>query len=132
MDILKILVPVLVALVGWGVVHELNLKSDKKFRQREVRLEYLVTAYRNLEQGINRERKTEEQNFAFESAIADIQLLGTPEQVKLIKEFSVAHAAGNKGNMEAVLESLRNDLRQEIGLQELEIDFFTLRFDRDT
>lgn len=77
----ELLVPLLitttVAILGWIVAHRLEVERDQRNKRREVRLRFLLDAYRRLEAGASR-GPIHETKFAdgFESAIADIQLLG--------------------------------------------------------
>lgn len=77
-DSLKFLVPAIVAVVGWFMAHQFNSYRDRVNKRRELRIQYLLEAYRRLESAANRPNKTEKQALDFESAVADIQLLGTP------------------------------------------------------
>jgi intergrase/recombinase len=76
----------------------------------------LLEAYRRLESAANRPAKTPEQTRAFESAVADIQLLGTPKQVETTIKYVKQHAAGSGAQLDDVLRVLRKDLRQETEL----------------
>lgn len=55
----------------------------------------------------------------FESAIADIQLLGNVDQVKLAHAFAQENSSNGRGSLDELLNSLRLELRREL---ELEID----------
>jgi hypothetical protein len=75
-----------------------------------------LEAYRRLESSANRPVGTEEQKAAFESAVADIQLLGTKDQIEITLQYVSAHARGGGAIIDPVLETLRADLRREMGL----------------
>lgn len=77
---------------------------------------FLLDAYRRLESAANRRAKTEEQKVAFESAVADIQLLGTSEQVAATVSYLRQHATEGGAQIDEVLRLLRRDLRREVGL----------------
>ena len=114
---LKFLVPAIVAVVGWFVAHQFNSYRERISKRRELRIKFLLEAYRQLESAANRPNKTKEQALAFESAVADIQLLGTPEQANATVKFSHQHASSDGAKIDEILQLLRKDLRKEIGLK---------------
>jgi hypothetical protein len=73
-------------------------------------VQYLLEAYRRLEAAANRD-KTEEQALAFESEIADIQLLGSSEQISATVKYLRSHASPDGAVIDEVLFLLRKDLR---------------------
>jgi DNA-binding transcriptional regulator YdaS (Cro superfamily) len=79
----------------------------------------------------NRQQKTEEQARDFESAITDIQLLGSSEKIAETVKFLEAHAAGRSVTIDAVLSLLRQDLRKELGLSEVDSTVKIFRFIRN-
>ncbi len=112
----------LVALVGWFVLHRSNVQRDRENKRRELITTYLLEAYRRMETAANREDKTEEQAVAFESAIADIQLLGSPAQFAATLKYIDARAGSGEQDevgIGHVLGLLRDDLRRELGLEPL-------------
>jgi hypothetical protein len=118
----QLLIPLLittgVAIIGWLVGHALNVKRDRQNKRREIRVQYLIEAYRRLEAGTCRGpiHKTD-YGRGFESAIADIQLLGTNEQAQIAHELAVAIATRqNEASAGPLLTSLRNGLRRELDL----------------
>ena len=115
-DILKFAVPALVAVVGWFAGHQFNVYRDRITKRRDLRIQYLLEAYRRLESAANRPDKTEAQALDFESAVADIQLLGTPEQIEATIKYLRQHASEGGALIDDVLASLRDDLRKELGL----------------
>ena len=107
---------VILALFGWWVVHRLNAQRDVLNKRRDLRVGYLLEAYRKLEGASNR-HPSEERYSDIESAIADIQLLGTPKQVKLARDFTNNFAHEGKAFLDELLQEIRNDLRQELRLE---------------
>jgi len=91
--------------------------------------QYLLEAYRRLEMAANREHMTDEQALAFESAIADIQLLGSPDQISTTFQYLDAYASTG-GSANKVLCLLRDDLRKELGLSLVEKPPKMFRFTR--
>lgn len=115
-ETLKFLVPAIVAVAGWFAAHQFNVHRDRQNKRRDLRIEFLLEAYRRLESAANREGMTEEQKLEFESAVADIQLLGTKEQVDTTVAYLRQHASGSGAQIDSLLQLLRSDLRQELGL----------------
>lgn len=113
--LLPLVVTAAVAGVGWFVAHRLSVARDRVARRRELRTEYLIEAFRRLAKSANRDvlhpYATE-----IESALADIQLFGTPEQIDmaivLIQDLVEAYDADSN----PLLNSLRDELRKELGL----------------
>lgn len=121
----------LIAVLGWFVAHQFNVHRDRLNKRRDLRIQYLLEAYRRLEAAANRDEKTEEQAIAFESAVADIQLLGTPMQIKETVDYLRQHVAGPAAKIDTVLRTLRNDLRNELGLHPVDDGPIVFRFSRD-
>jgi hypothetical protein len=118
----------LVAVLGWVIAHGLNVARDRSNKRRELITAYLLEAYRRLEAAANREEKTEDQAVAFESAIADIQLLGSPTEVEAISKWLDSH---KENSIDQVLKYLRDDLRRELGLAPLKSAPRFFRFTRE-
>jgi len=78
--------------------------------------QYLLEAYRRLEMAANRDDYTVELKIAFESALADIQLLGSNIEISKAIEFMKAHASKKGATIDQLLCQLRNDLREELEL----------------
>ncbi len=127
---LPLLGTALVAIAGWYVVHRLSVKRDQTNKRRDLRVQYLIEAYRRLEFAGNRplnEGVAQE----FEKAVADIQLFGTPRQVELAKEFAVNFAAKGTHPLDPLLNELRNELRKELGLESVRTGITYLRITHD-
>ena len=122
----QVIVVSLVALSGWFVVHKLNVTRDEGAKRREIRVQYLLEAYRNLERSANRTQRSD--RLTFESAIADIQLLGSPEQVELAQSVGESLAAHGTVRVNDLLESLREDLRAELHLERVVPGIKAVRF----
>ncbi len=116
--LVTLLVTTVVAVTGWVAGHKLNAERDLHNKRIELRIKYLLEAYRKLEASI--EQKVSRQNLdILESAIADIQLLGTHEQVDKVLAWSGQFAGKDQQkdvNLQDLLEDLRSNLRKELGL----------------
>ncbi|MEC5385562.1 hypothetical protein VVD49_07490 [Uliginosibacterium sp. H3] len=115
-ETLKFAIPAVIAIVGWFAAHQFNVYRDIQNKRRDLRIQFLLDAYRRLESAANRAKQTEDQKQAFESAVADIQLLGTTAQVEATITYLQKHAAGSGAKIDEVLRLLRKDLRRELGL----------------
>lgn len=97
------------------MTHYFHEKRDKKREIRELKVRYLLEAYRRLESASNRTNRTPEQTQMFEDAIADIQLFGTKQQIEILNRFMLDQVKNQNGSIKPVLVQLRNDLRTELG-----------------
>ena len=116
--LVPLLVTTIVATLGWYVAHALNSRRDRSNKRREIRVQYLIEAYRRLEAGTCRGPiHSTEFGKGFESAIADIQLFGTSEHAHLARDLATAIATRQDGaSAGPLLLSLRDALRGELSL----------------
>jgi hypothetical protein len=113
--LLPLLVTTLIAVSSLWVVHPLTASRDRANKQRDIRLQYLIEAYRHL--ALSAQRAPDPKYFRdMESAAADIQLFGTPTQLANVSTFLDEFAKNGKASMNPLLEDLRNDLRHELQL----------------
>jgi len=119
--LLPLLVTTTLAIGGWIAAHWFSAARDQRNKRREVRLGFLLKAYRRLEAGASRGPIHDSAHGAgFESAIADIQLLGTTDQSRMAKDL--AHAVASQSpdaSAGPLLLSLRDELRRELNLETL-------------
>ena len=124
-DVLKITISVAIAVLGWVVGHWLNSKRDRKLKRRELEVSYLVEVYRNLDQfiaglvGGQLDKKIAEN---MNSAISDIQLFGTANQIELAIKITNVLAIEKSvptPELNELVQALRSDLRRELGLEEI-------------
>ncbi|MDD2913704.1 MAG: hypothetical protein PHP70_00145 [Gallionella sp.] len=110
-----LLVTTVIAIVGWFAAHALTTRRDLANKRREQRIGYLIEAYRRLESCAHR---GDHLDFSkLESAVADIQLFGTPHQVNLVQSIITEFAAGGSASMDTLFQDLRRDLRTELKLE---------------
>jgi hypothetical protein len=72
-----------------------------------------------------RQKEFEDQ---LESAVADIQLLGTAKQAELAAQFSIDMAENGIAHLDDLLRDLRDSLRSELKLEPLTKNNRVLRF----
>lgn len=129
-ELAKLLVTVIVGLGGWYVVHWLTASRDQLNKRKDLKVEYLLKAYRNLSNAANRTNPNEF-GLQFEEAVSDIQLLGSPKQIELLhKALSERDSNGNHVGVNDVLEELRVDLRNELALESISSKAKFFRFSR--
>ncbi len=119
--LIPLIVTTVVAVSGWVAGHRLNSERDLHNKRVELRIKYLLEAYRNLEASVETEISRENLD-VLESAISDIQLLGTPEQVDKVLAWSNQFSETGTHedvNLQDLLEDLRQNLRKEQGLNEI-------------
>jgi hypothetical protein len=122
-EFIPLVLTAVVAICGWFIGHELTIESDRINKQRDIRIEYLVSAYRRLANASMRAPQPNSQYFRdMESAMADIQLFGTEIQINQARTFMEEFQKTGKGPMDDLLNNLRNDLRKEMNLSETKIN----------
>lgn len=104
------------------------MQRDMENDRRQLRTQYLLEAYRRLQNAAHRVGQEETHNEALESAISDIQFLGTKRQSELAAKFAVDMAEKGTAYMDELLLDLRNDLRNELKLELLSNPTRVLRF----
>lgn len=113
-----VVISTVVIIVGWIVAHRLNVQRDSLAKRRDLRVQYLLDAYRRLEDAANRPIDALPQaKRAFESAVADIQLLGTRAQIDALLVYLNQHIKEGGANIDPLLKLLRDDLREELSLE---------------
>jgi hypothetical protein len=110
-----LVVTVFVAATGWIVAHRFTAARDFQNKKREIRIQYLIQAYRQL--ALSSQRPPAPKWFRdMEAAVADIQLFERPSQIEKVSVFLEEFSRQGKASMDALLTDLRDDLRQELQL----------------
>jgi hypothetical protein len=106
----------LASLVFGGLItHALSRRRDLLNKKREIQFQYLIDAYRSLEKCAYPKAGTSDPEL-LESAIADIQLFGTADQVAVAHRIASEMASSGETCVTELLEDLRADLRRSLGL----------------
>lgn len=105
------------AIGGWYVAHALSGRRDTANKRRELRLQYLIEAYRRIERVANQGVISSDLAPELERAIADVQLFGSARQVGLVQSFANDFSQTGHGNPSDLLVDLRQDLRKELQLE---------------
>ncbi len=129
--ILPLAVTTTVGVVGWYAAHRLAAARDRANKRRELRVQYLIEAYRRLEFASNRPI-TPSIAPDIERAIADIQLFGTARQVELARQFARGFAQDGTHPLDPLMSDIRHTLRAELSLEEIDpsITYLRLNFDK--
>ena len=115
--IIPLIITALVAGIGWFIVHELSISRDIKNKRVDLKIKYLIEAYRRLEHVSHRDNPDLKD---FESAIADIQLFGTKRQAELARDIALEFAKNRTVSFDPLLADLREDLRKLLHLEHLQ------------
>ncbi|MGY0215852.1 hypothetical protein ACWJJH_00535 [Endozoicomonadaceae bacterium StTr2] len=117
--IIKVVVTVLVAVIGWIVAHYFTSRRDLSNKRREIKTTYLIDAYRKIDQTIEPEKFDREWCESLQSAFSDIQLFGSKQQIQMAHEFAkllLNESKINQNVLKTLLYNLRENLRSELGL----------------
>src|SRR5262245_47962855 len=118
----------LIVIIGWWVVHRLTVDRDSRNREAQMVTGYLVETYEKIANygNIDPEKLDKADWVAFarmlETAVAKVQLFGTPEQIRLLHDALDQWAETEKRtgkpsiSVDAMLFDLRNDLRKRLSL----------------
>lgn len=115
-----------VAIAGGWLGHSLAATRDLTNERRKLRVTYLLEAYRRLESASNRD-DIKNVTGNFESAIADIQLLGSREQVELARSFAKEMSDHGTSTLDTPMQDLRQSLRAELDLEPVQATIIYMR-----
>lgn len=128
MEILKFLIPVVVALIGGWFVHKLASERDIRNKRREIVSAQLMEAYQQLSRLagclFNEQPATPQALEDFNYAIMKVQMFGTPRQIELALVLARAANGGNVfviSTLEELLWDLRAQVREELGLTKVKV-----------
>lgn len=130
-QLLQVAVPALVALAVVGVTHLLSVYRDRENKRREQRLGYLIAAFRALAKANNHPHLYEIAE-ELEQAVADLQVFGTAEQVKLAQKFAEELGRTQQAEIDDLLNELRNSLRKELGREPVTGNMCWMKITRKT
>lgn len=109
--------------------YRLGIYRDRRARRSDATIQFLLTAYQQLEFGGNRPNIPNKDEF--EKAIASIFLLGNRRQVELVRAFMSEFARNGHGaDTTELLKALRAELRKELQLDAVKNEFMFLRLGR--
>jgi hypothetical protein len=118
--VLTILGTLVAAAVAAVLAHRFTSRRDLANRRRELRTEYLLNAYRAVADAIGRNlQQSPEDARAFERGLTDIQLLGSKSQAEMAMKLGREMTETAEGDPHSLLRALRDDLRDELDLEQL-------------
>jgi hypothetical protein len=121
--VFPLLFTAIVALGGYWLLHHFSAKRDRVNKQRDLRIEYLISTYSRLANANLRKPEPGSQYFRdMETAMDDIQLFGTDSQIKKANEMMDEFQETRSARLNELLRDLRDDLRQEMDLPEIKRD----------
>lgn len=108
------------AFIAAVLAHRFNSRRDQANRRSDVRVEYLLEAYRAISGSVGRDlERNDDDARLLEQGLSDIQLLGSHRQAKLAAEVALELERKGEVASQALLQALRDDLRGELELGEL-------------
>jgi hypothetical protein len=129
--LLSILIPaasgLLGAVIGSATTHLFTRRRERDQKRQEFSLKYLIEAWQNLEEGSRVGTSIERKSQGLEKAIVDIQLFGSPSQIKLAKTFTDEMVSKNSSDTTVLLRDFQIELRKELGLQRSPVQLFFFR-----
>lgn len=125
--VINALVGLVSALIGAAAVWLFESHRDRQSKRRDIRVSYLIEAYRGFESVCHRSPLGPDGAKTLESALADIQLFGTPSQVELARKFVAEYSSQKHADVDVLLADLRRDLRTELGIAPSQDKTFFLR-----
>jgi hypothetical protein len=125
---LTILGGIFAAAIAAVLAHRLTSRRDQANRRSDLRVEYLVGAYRTIADTAFRDLDPGSEHVrAFEQGLSDIQLLGSRDQAEMAILVSQELAAAGSADLDDLLLSLRDDLRAELDLESITRSPFHIR-----
>jgi hypothetical protein len=113
-------------ITGAYIGHWLTYRREKKNRLLEQRIQYLIHAYRAFVKASHNLHVREVAD-DLEQAVADIQFLGSPELIGLVRRFSEEFARKGETSLNEAMTAIRTDLRKELGEKPVSDKIFMLR-----
>ena len=99
------------------LMQRFRAETTRVNRQQSERLRFLVAAYRSLAGSFT--PATAEERHQVEAALSDVILFGTREQAEMATACAAALLSGQPPPFDALVTSLRDHLRVELGLEAL-------------
>lgn len=118
--IASLVVAVVLLAVRVFVMQRIQQRRQRENRQETERLKSLVVAYRSMAGSFS--PATGDHRVQMEEALADVVLFGTIGQVRLAAQAALALSMGERVDYQPLIESLRCDLRTQLGLEPIPDD----------
>jgi len=128
MDYLKILITVVIAVLGWILAHYFTSRRDIANKRRELRTKYLMNAYEVFASEISNRPPSEDRARLIENTVAKVQLVGIEHHIQLVKKLCEDICNNNEFKLDPIINALRKDLRQNLGLPDIKENVKWIRF----
>ena len=128
-SLLQVLISALVALLVVALTHGLTSYRDRQNQRSAQRIDYLISAYHAFTKVSNNPRLYEVAE-EVEQAVADVQIFGSPEQVRLVRQFAADLSSAGGASLNDLLIELRDSLRKELKAEPLASKHIWLRIYR--
>jgi hypothetical protein len=125
--LVTLLIPTAVAVASWFIGSWLSVRRDRANKRRDLRVQYLIEAYRRLATATEREETGAAYFADLDSALVDVQLFGSADQIAAAQKFAKQLADHRAAQLSELLASLRDDLREELKLESVEGPLVVLR-----
>jgi hypothetical protein len=119
---IETLITLAITILGWLIISRLTYHRDEKNRQKNIQIEYLVNAYRDIGIFITRHSNqcmTTDIYLKFEIAVRNIQIYGQPEEIELLHDY-INNLQTNHYSVDPLLNKLRDNLRESLDLDEVD------------
>lgn len=131
LEYIQIIITIILAIIGWIIAHRFTSRRKIEQKRRELTTKVLIDSYYVLTNDIAQREMTDERKSKLEFTIAQIQLFGTVEQVNLVWEFIQERKRGRSANLDPLIISLRNSLREELNLSKTDSKVSWLRHNQE-
>ncbi len=111
------IVTVIVGVITFSLTNSASKRADKRNKSRDVKTQYLIEAYNDMTTALRKGFVKDSTLFLdVEEAFSKIQFFGSEEQIQMIDVMIKTFETGAEVNADPLMNSLRNDLRSELGL----------------
>ncbi len=114
--------PAIITILGWLIISKLTYLRDEKNRQKNIQIEYLVNAYRDIGIFITRQSHnvmTTDIYLKFEIAVRNIQIYGQPDEIELLHNY-INNLQTPNYSIDPLLNKLRDNLRESLKLKKID------------
>ncbi|HHG3502989.1 TPA: hypothetical protein ACPVZF_000241 [Vibrio parahaemolyticus] len=124
--------PVLLALLGYAVVHYFSSIRDSRNKKREIRAKFLTDSYQKLARVVSSPNQWEFDDLR--SVLIEIQLMGTNSQIKKAEDIALrfpvamSNPDDSSVDLEPLLIDIRDDLRKELAIEKTKSVFIWLKY----
>ena len=123
-----------VVAAGWFISARLQARRSLEQTRLQFRTKYLVDIFRTAEQLLKPidEETTDEKYISpeWERVLHDVQLFGSAEQINIVQRLNQSLSEGKSFHPFEIVESMRHELREELGLDPAPIEFLAFRVTR--